>query len=94
MEIKIPLKRFPLKFWQSFLQSLPAQKALLDRRLLRKSFSGRVAMISFNYWSPNERDVFTGWLLEQSAYLARENKIDYIKFYEEEYASLFLMKHL
>ena len=76
------------------MRSTPAQKADLPRQLMRKTYSGQTRMISFNSWGPKARDVFNGWLLEQNAYLARENKIDYIDFYEEEYASLFLMKHL
>ena len=94
VEMRIPLRRFSPKFWENFLRSTPSQKADLPRQLMRKTYSGQTRMISFNSWGPKARDVFTGWLLEQSAYLARENKIDYIDFYEEEYASLFVLKHL
>ena len=80
--------------FRSFLTTPQAQKSKLSAGILRKSFTGRTYLVSFDRWTTRERDVFNGWLLEQNAYLIRENKVYYIDFYEEEYASLFLMKHL
>ena len=94
MTMQIPIRELTKKFWNTFLASEAAQRVMMTERITRRFPGGTTRMVYFSQWSSLERDVLNGWLLEQNAYLVRENKKYYVQFLEPEYATLFVLRYL